>query len=1008
MTLFKLIPGALGVAASALLWPASLFSQINSPKAPGYIDRGSAMLSTINARGAYDQASGSLRLTSDPDNIESSRLLEALASALEDSQEAPQLLKSWLKNYPMSQYRAEVQLTLGDWYFAHELYGEALKQYNLVGDNALNTVSSQYLAYRKAYCMLLLSENEGASAIFTRLAATPGSTYATAARFYNGYIAYRKGDLTKAAELFKACSSDPDLSSAADCYLCQIYYKQGNYNKALTSAKRALKSGYSNFYPEANRVAGESLYNLGRSSEAVPMLWKYAEAVESPAPTALYILATDEYLKGNYTDAANLLQRVVKSSEATGAMAQSAWLYLGQCYVKGGQTNQAVMAFENAFQLNADPTISETAFYNYAVAMMDGGKTPFGNSAKLFEEFLDRYPESKYAPDVEEYIISGYIGNNDFQGALASIDRIAHKSDNLKSARQKVLFMLGTREYSDNNFTSALNRFAQAGSLTKAPYSPEVASQANLWHGLTLYNLERYGQSADELKKWIASAPNRDSSRPLALYTLGYAQFEDEKWADAAESFSQVISSQGSTGSSKTMIVDAATRYADCLYYQSQFGDAREAYAQAYNLNTTAGDYPLFQEGVMMGYERDYNGKQLAMTRFIELFPDSPLASDALLELAECQVTLNNIDQAISTYSQLVESYPATAAARKGRLQMAITAMDAGRTDEAVANYRKLIADHPTSDEARLAADDLKRYYARTGGLEEFASWMTNIVNAPAIDPSEIDNLTFSAAEKEYADTEKTEKLKEYLARFPKGNNEARALYLLAEDASLSNNNEDAYLYASRLIEEYPDAEGFEDAMLMIADAQMSQGKTEAALHTFDELQRKTVSPVYLSEARLGLLRTASALGRNATAIDAADKLLSTTSSSRENSSEILCLKAQALDRIGQHDEAYDLWKSIIKESPNDIFASQSAVQLSESLLANGNTEEAHTTIEKFINSNPSHQYWLARGFIVLSDVLRANNDDFEADQYLHSLRNNYPGNEADIFRMIDERLSKN
>ncbi len=1008
MTLFKLIPGALGVAATALLWPASLFSQINSPKAPGYIDRGSAMLSTLNARGAYDQATGSLRLSTDPDNIETSLRLEAMAAALEGSEEAPALLKSWLEKYAMSQYRPEVQLTLGDWYFARERYGEALKQYNLVGDNALNTVSSQYLAYRKAYCMLLLSENEGASAIFTRLASTPGSAYATAARFYNGYIAYRKGDLNKAAELFKACSSDPDLAGAADCYLCQIYYKQGDYNKALTSAKRALKSGYSSFYPEANRVAGESLYNLGRSSEAVPMLWKYVEAVESPAPTALYILATDEYLKGEYTNAAELLQQVVKSPEATGAMAQSAWLYLGQCYVKGGQTSQAVMAFENAFQLNADPAISETAFYNYAVAMIDGGKTPFGNSAKLFEEFLDRYPQSKYASDVEEYIISGYISNNDYQGALASIDRISHKSDNLKSARQKVLFMLGTREYGDNNFTSALNRFAQAGAQTKAPYSAEVASQANLWQGITLYNLERYGQSADQLRKWLSSASNRDNSRPLATYTLGYALFEDEKWADAAKAFSQVTASTGLTGSSKAMIVDAATRYADCLYYQSEFGNAREAYARAYNLNTSAGDYPLFQEAVMMGYERDYKGKQQAMTRFIELFPDSPLASDALLELAECQVTLNNIDQAISTYSRLVETYPSTAAARKGRLQMAITAMDAGRNDEAVTNYRKLIADHPTSEEARLAADDLKRYYARIGDLEEFAAWMTNIGNAPAIDPSEIDNLTFAAAEKEYADTENTAKLKEYLAKFPKGNNEARALYLLAEEASLSNNNDEAYTYASRLIEEYPDAEGFEDAMLMIADAQMAQGKTEAALHTFDELQRKSVSPIYLSEARLGLLRTASALGRNATAIDAADKLLATSSSTRENYSEIICLKAQALDRIGQRDEAQELWKEVIKESPNDLFASQSAVLLSESLLANGNTEEAHSTIEKFINSNPSHQYWLARGFIVLSDVLRAGNDDFEADQYLHSLRNNYPGNEPDIFKMIDERLSKN
>ena len=87
------------------------------------------------------------------------------------------------------------------------------------------------------------------------------------------------------------------------------------------------------------------------------------------------------------------------------------------------------------------------------------------------------------------------------------------------------------------------------------------------------------------------------------------------------------------------------------------------------------------------------------------------------------------------------------------------------------------------------------------------------------------------------------------------------------------------------------------------------------------------------------------------------------------------------------------------------MYSAKAAVLMSNSLLKRGETERAHKMIDDFINSNPSQQYWLARGFIVLSDILRAEGDDFEADQYLQSLRTNYPGNEADITRMIDERL---
>ena len=61
--------------------------------------------------------------------------------------------------------------------------------------------------------------------------------------------------------------------------------------------------------------------------------------------------------------------------------------------------------------------------------------------------------------------------------------------------------------------------------------------------------------------------------------------------------------------------------------------------------------------------------------------------------------------------------------------------------------------------------------------------------------------------------------------------------------------------------------------------------------------------------------------------------------------------------------------------------------------------------MNKLIEANPPHDYWLARGFILLSDLLRRKGDTFEADEYLKSLKRNYPGTEADIFLMIDERL---
>ncbi len=140
-------------------------------------------------------------------------------------------------------------------------------------------------------------------------------------------------------------------------------------------------------------------------------------------------------------------------------------------------------------------------------------------------------------------------------------------------------------------------------------------------------------------------------------------------------------------------------------------------------------------------------------------------------------------------------------------------------------------------------------------------------------------------------------------------------------------------------------------------------------------------------------------------AIAAADKLLASTAAGAEATPEIRSLRAEALDKAGRSIEAEEEWSRLTGNGQTDVYSAKAAVLMSNSLLKRGETERAHKMIDNFINSNPSQQYWLARGFIVLSDILRAEGDDFEADQYLQSLRTNYPGNEADITRMIDERL---
>jgi predicted negative regulator of RcsB-dependent stress response len=68
--------------------------------------------------------------------------------------------------------------------------------------------------------------------------------------------------------------------------------------------------------------------------------------------------------------------------------------------------------------------------------------------------------------------------------------------------------------------------------------------------------------------------------------------------------------------------------------------------------------------------------------------------------------------------------------------------------------------------------------------------------------------------------------------------------------------------------------------------------------------------------------------------------------------------------------------------------------------------DKAEKEMMDYIDKGASHQYWLARGFILLSDVFIRKGDESQARLYLTSLKNSYKGND-DIAGMIEERLNR-
>lgn len=987
--------GALAVAAAVAGVTAE--AQINSPTAAGYVSRGVAMYNDKNYEGCLDQLLQVRNLDPVTAQQEEALYYMAMATLYCGDDEALDLLKEFMQCYPQSFRYGDVVVATGDYYFTRGEYAEALKAYQSVDPDALTDDRREDMLYRKAYSMMLLGDNASARSVFSDLMSV--KRYANAATFYMAYLEYSDRNFDQAMAYFRKVDTSRDPGTATDYYLSQIAFMDKDYSQAYQLSSRLLESGncVAQFRPEMNRIAGESLYNLGDEAGALPYLRSYVAETADVLPTVCYIIGVSEFKAGNYAEAVDMLRQ---ATDMPDSMGQSAYLFLGQSYVKQGNTDGALMAFEKAYRNNYDNAVAEEAFYNYIVARIDGGRVPFGKSVSMMEEFLKNYPRSRYADDIRQNLVTGFMSDNDYESALRILNSDANPSQRMKTAKQRVLFMMGTRDLQSGRTAQAINSLQQAADITNGNAS--IHYQSLLWLANAQLDNGDYAQAAENYLGFLREAPSTDANRTLAYYNLGYTRFRQSRWDDAITDFRRVADARGVNGALRA---DALNRMADCLYYKARPGEAAKVYNEAYDANPQAGDYALYQSALMKGRQGDHAALIDAMDDMMSRFPNSALVPAAMLEKAQAFVELGSTKDAIDTYTELAANYPSTAQGRNAYLQLAVTHFNNGNTQNAIDVYKEVIRRYPTSDEALTAITDLQKIYAEDGRLPEFAEFVNSVPNAPKIDPSTLDAAAFQAAETEYIDTQHTGKLADYLRDYPRGAYEPQALYYLAEAASNNGDGQTALDYIAEIVANYPDSEVSEDALLLKGDNELNLGKTEVALNTYTELERRASSPRVLNDARMGIMRAALDLRRYDDVITVTDKISATSAPGTSEMEEVSFSRAQALDAKGRHNDAYEIWTDLAA-TPSDVYGAKSAVYMAQSLLDNGQTDKALSTADALINAGTPHNYWLARAFIVLSDALRKQGQSFEADEYLKSLKDNYPENDADIFMMINERLN--
>lgn len=971
--------------------------------AEGYLNRGKQLYEIQNYTGAIDQLSHVKNMGCNAVLQEEADFYLAMSQFNSGSEDAIVLLKRFIGKYPQSFHVPYAQMAIGDKFFYSGKYGEAVKQYSVIGDSELNGAEREDLLYRKAYSELRLGEYDKAENYFKRLGYI-SSRYRKASMFYQGYIDYSKGDYDSALDKFDKVGKDGELGYNAQYYTTQIYFTRSEYDNVVkTGGKLLYENNNSEFAAELNRLIGESFFQIGNDREAKKYLTEYfAKCDEGTEPmrSAYYIMGVLNQRSRDIDGVIEYMSHVIGEDDA---MTQSAYLYTGQAYIAKGNNTSAMMAFEKAMQMPFDRNVQETAFYNYAVAQSKGSRTPFSRSIDHFEEFLNKYPTSRYTDDVETYLVNAYISGSDYEKALISISHIEKPSENVLKAKQYVLYNLGINNYSNGNYENALNCFTEARTLGN--YRNSIKENCELWLGDCHYKKGKYTAAEKSYRNYLRYVRQSDANYALANYDLGYALFQQRKYADARSAFKKAINSR--EGLKVANKADAYNRIGDTYYYGKSFVAASDNYKKAREINPAASDYALYQEAIMDGLQKNYSTKEKKLNQLLSEYPNSALRASAMLEKADAQNIQKKSGEAIKTLERVIKDFPEAPEARKAQLRLAITLKNTGEQARAIANYRKLVNKYPSSEEAQLAVEDLKVIYSENGQIDELQHFLANIPNAPKIDVNELDRLAFAAAENSYlGEREDITNMKKYLKKYPNGAYSVNANYYVAQYNFKQGEYDEALTQINDVLEKGADATFAEDAMAMKGAILMEKEQYKNALATYKALTKKATTSNNRILSQLGVMRASEKLGKHGDVVEAADNLLAAGGLSEDEEREVRYMRAEANLALNKGGEAEADLKELSK-SVRDIYGAKAAYKLAEYYYGRDNLKKAEKTLNAFIEAGTPHEYWLARGFILLSDVFVKQNKEFEAREYLESLKSNYPGTESDIFKMIDQRLEK-
>ena len=927
------------------------------------------------------------------------QFFDAICALRLNHRNAESKVETFLEDYPESVKANPAAFEMGNYHFQKKRYRRALRWYQKMKTKKLRIDDLNEYTFKSGYCYFDNKEYDRALGYFQELIGQSGS-YTADSKYYYGYIQYMKGNHETALKYFLELSEQREYKGIVPFYITQIYYLQEKYSEVIEFAPGLLRQANEDQRTEIARIIGDAHFRLKMYEEAIPYLEQYRRGVKRMNRQEHYQLGFAYYMNEKLNESVAELEKVKDGDDP---LSQNSNHLLGGILITLDDKYKARNAFRKASTLEFDKTVQEESLLNYAKLTFDLSIS--SETLRAFEEFLTTFPESESIDEVYDYLVKVFMNTRNYKDALVTLDKISDKNSDVKTAFQRIAYYRGLELFNNQKYKDAIDHFDK--SLVYGWLNPSYKALCYYWTGESWYRLKGYNKAVEHYNRFLLAKRAYDLPEyNMAQYNIAYAHFKKQEYNKALSWFRKLLNRIDN--SDDKMMADTYNRIGDCYFINRTYWQAIEYYDKAAALRTDDADYGQFQKGFTLGLVQRPNRKIEELERMIEDFPKSNYADDALFEIGRSRMNMGEKNQAIDVFKNLIRKYPSSTYVRRSYLQLGLIYYNAEQNTQALETYKKIVNSWPDTPEAKDALMGIKNIYVDQNRVEEYFSFIKSTGQGTDVSLLEQDSLSYMAAENVFmqGDCDRAKQYFErYIDRFSNGQFLLNAHYYKAD----CNFKAAEYSKALRSYE-WILSRGRNDfselAQTRSGAIYYQQKDYSRALGIYQELTGTAEIPSNIIDARLGVLRCTYKLKDYQAVIGAANKILYTDKISNETVREATFKLGKAYLETGDIEGALDAL-SVVAGNVKTVEGAEAKYQRAQIYFNKGRTDEADKEVLDFLDKNTTHQYWLARAYVLWSDIYLKKNDLFQAKATLQILDENYENNSDGIKQMVSDRIRR-